>query len=69
MMKNKINENKYSLAWITSTATGAEELLSGLEDEIVQKILRGRRKKKERKEQRTVSATLGTTLNAPTFEL
>ena len=36
MMKNKINENNYSLAWITSTVTEAEERLSGLPDKIVQ---------------------------------
>ena len=36
VMKNTINENNYSLAWITSTITEAEERLSGLEDKIVQ---------------------------------
>ena len=35
-MKNTINENNYSLAWISSTITEAEERLSGLEDKIVQ---------------------------------
>ena len=36
VMKNTINENNYSLAWITSTITEAQERLSGLEDKIVQ---------------------------------
>ena len=36
MMRKKINENNYSLAWITTTITEAEEQLSGLQDKIVQ---------------------------------
>ena len=67
-MRNKINENNYSLAWITSTITEAEERLSGLQYKIVQINTVGQNKEK-RKERTTVSATVGTTLNAPTFEL
>ena len=49
MMKNKIKENNYSLAWITSTITEAEERLSGLEDKILQINTVGQNKEKRKK--------------------
>ena len=49
MMKNKINENNYSLAWITSTITEAEERLSGLQDKLVPINAAGQNKEKRQK--------------------
>ena len=49
MMKNKINENNYSLAWITSTIPEAEKRLSGLQDKIVQINTAGQNKEKRQK--------------------
>ena len=49
MMKNKINENNYSPAWITSTITEAEEWLSFLQDKILQINTAGQKKEKRQK--------------------
>ena len=49
MMRNKINENNYSLAWITSTVPEAEGRISCLEGKIVQINTAGQNKEKRKK--------------------
>ena len=66
-MNNTITEIKNNLKGINSRITEAEEWISELEDRITE--ITAEEQKKEIKEQRTVSETSGTIINAPKFKL
>ena len=69
MMDNTITESKNTLKGINSRITEVEEQISELEDRMVEITAAEQNKEKRMKKMRTVSETLGTTVNAPTFKL
>ena len=66
-MNNSINEITNTLEGTNSRIMEAEDRISEVEDKMVE-INEAERKKKKRKEMRTISETSGTRLNAPTFK-
>ena len=66
-MNSAINEIKNTLEG-TNRITEAEDRISEVEDRMVEINEAERKKEKELKEMRTTSETLGSMLNAPTFE-
>ena len=66
-MNNTITAMKNTLEGINSRITEAEELISELEDRVVEITATEQNKEKRMKKMRTVSDTSGTTLNTPTF--
>ena len=69
MMNNTINENNYSLAWITSTVPEAEGRISCRERKIVEITTAEQNKEKRMKRIEDSLRYLWKTLNTPPFEL
>ena len=65
-MNNAITEIKSTLEGTNSRITEAEDMISEVEDRMVE--INEAKKKKELKEMRTTSETSGKMLNVPTFE-
>ena len=65
-MNNAINDIKSTLEGTNSRITEAEDMVSEVEDIMVE--INETERKKELKEMRTASETSGTMLNAQTFE-
>ena len=65
-MNNAMTETKSTLEGINSRITEAEDMVSEMEDKMVE--INEAERKKELKEVRKTSETPGTMLNAQTFE-
>ena len=68
-MNNAISQIKTTLEGTDNRITEAEDMISEVEDRMMEINEAQRKKEKELKEMRTTSETTGTMLNAPTFKL